>query len=132
MTPSWWNLEASGWAKLGLAMGAPLRRAGLRRSLRMHRRGRSGSPGQAARIAKRTIIDLRTNHLTTAAQVVEHPELCKQRFSPQRWAEFSADVAFFRSDLPTLRPSRGSKCRHLLAAASDPNHPVISVGNWAS
>lgn len=57
-------------------------------------------PGQAARVAQRTIIDLRSNHLTTAAQVVENPELCKRRFSPQRWAEFSADVAFFRSDFP--------------------------------
>ncbi len=57
-------------------------------------------PGQAARIAKRTIIDLRTNHLTTAVHVLAHPELCKQRFSPQRWAEFSADVSFFRSDFP--------------------------------
>jgi hypothetical protein len=58
------------------------------------------TPGAAPRVAKRPIIDLRTNRLTTAAEVVAHPERCMQRFSPQRWAAFAADVAFFRSEFP--------------------------------
>ena len=58
-------------------------------------------PGEAPHVARREIVDLRTNRLTTAAQVVAHPERCKARFSPQRWAVFSADVSLFRARFPT-------------------------------
>jgi len=56
--------------------------------------------GDAPRVSRRLIIDLRTNHLTTAAEAVAHPERCKARFSAQRWAAFRADVDFFRSEFP--------------------------------
>lgn len=167
MSPSWWNIETSGWAKLVLAAAALLlvgwaewarntktpksdvwgatwrpRLIGLLGVLGFAAYFNFGSfnfqdaylhrwdaahyvlgaryfdelgydglyeciavadaevPGQAARVATRAIIDLGTNRLTTAAQAVVHPEQCKHRFSPQRWTEFSADVAFFRSDFP--------------------------------
>ena len=58
-------------------------------------------PGEASRVARREIIDLRTNRLTTAAAVVAHPERCRARFSPQRWAAFAADVSLFRARFPT-------------------------------
>jgi hypothetical protein len=58
-------------------------------------------PGEAPRVAQREIIDLRTNRLTTAAEVVAHPERCRTRFSPRRWAAFAADVSLFRARFPT-------------------------------
>lgn len=56
--------------------------------------------GDTSRVARRAIIDLRTNQLTTAADAVAHPERCKARFTRPRWAAFHADVAFFRSEFP--------------------------------
>ncbi len=42
------------------------------------------------------------NLLMPAAEVLEHPERCTSRFSPERWDAFKADVKFFRieSDEP--------------------------------
>ena len=57
-------------------------------------------PGGAARAARRVMTDLRTNQMTTGADVVAHPERCRGRFSPARWQAFTADVAFFRSHFP--------------------------------
>jgi hypothetical protein len=57
-------------------------------------------PGAAERAAGRVLTDLRTNQLTMAADVVAHPERCRDRFSPARWSAFTADVAFFRDRFP--------------------------------
>lgn len=57
-------------------------------------------PGGAARAARREITDLRTNRVTTAADVVAHPERCRARFAPARWEAFRTDVAFFREIFP--------------------------------
>jgi len=50
--------------------------------------------------AQRVLTDLRTNRMTTAADVVAHPERCKGRFSAERWADFKVDVGFFRARFP--------------------------------
>ncbi len=36
------------------------------------------------------------NLLMPASVALEHPEVCKSRFSPERWAQFKKDVRFFR------------------------------------
>lgn len=53
-------------------------------------------PGAAGRV----LTDLRTNRMTTAAEVVAHPDRCHARFSGARWSDFKADVAFFRARFP--------------------------------
>jgi hypothetical protein len=50
--------------------------------------------------AHRVLTDLRTNRMTTAADVVTHPERCHARFSSARWVDFKRDVAFFRARFP--------------------------------
>jgi hypothetical protein len=35
--------------------------------------------------------------LRPAAEFLEHPEACKDRFTPERWAAFREDIKFFRS-----------------------------------
>jgi len=57
-------------------------------------------PETGPRAAQRVLTDLRTNQMTTAADVVAHPERCKARFSGERWSDFKADVAFFRARFP--------------------------------
>lgn len=37
------------------------------------------------------------NLLMPAAEVLDHPEICKPHFSPERWELFKADVQFFRT-----------------------------------
>ncbi len=57
-------------------------------------------PEGALRAARREMTDLRTNGMTTAADVVAHPERCRARFAPPRWEAFKTDVAFFRQIFP--------------------------------
>jgi hypothetical protein len=57
-------------------------------------------PREAPRAAQRVLTDLRTNRMTTAADVVAHPDRCRARFTPERWSAFAADVAFFRGRFP--------------------------------
>ncbi|HEX2202191.1 MAG TPA: hypothetical protein VHG91_02780 [Longimicrobium sp.] len=38
----------------------------------------------------------RDNHLVPATEALAHPEACRDRFTPARWAAFRADVRFFR------------------------------------
>jgi hypothetical protein len=59
-------------------------------------------PEMGPRAAQRVLTDLRTNRMTTAADVVAHPERCKARFSGERWSDFKADVAFFGRGFPRL------------------------------
>ncbi len=45
-----------------------------------------------------TVRDLGGDHLLVPiAPMLDHPEICKERFSPARWERFKEDVAFFRS-----------------------------------
>ncbi len=37
------------------------------------------------------------NLLMPASEVLDHPEVCKPHFSPERWEAFKADVQFFRT-----------------------------------
>jgi hypothetical protein len=57
-------------------------------------------PVLGPRAARRVLTDLRTNAMTTAADVVAHPERCHARFSPERWADFKVDVGYFRARFP--------------------------------
>jgi hypothetical protein len=57
-------------------------------------------PALGPRAAHRVLTDLRTNAMTTAADVVAHPERCRARFSAERWTDFKADVAYFRGRFP--------------------------------
>jgi hypothetical protein len=36
------------------------------------------------------------NFLVPLGDVLEHPERCAERFSPERWSAFKSDVTFFR------------------------------------
>jgi hypothetical protein len=51
-------------------------------------------------VAHRRITDLRSNHTVDGAEVLAQPERCRSRFSPERWAAFKKDVAFFRQRFP--------------------------------
>jgi hypothetical protein len=53
-------------------------------------------PALRRRVELRKITNLRTNVLETTADILAHPERCKQRFTPERWADFKRDIAFFR------------------------------------
>jgi hypothetical protein len=53
--------------------------------------------------AARTITDLRTNVMLKAADVVAHPEICKAGFTPERWADFKKDIAFYRGRVNAQR-----------------------------
>src|SRR5262249_5104910 len=37
------------------------------------------------------------NLLMPAVDVIDHPEICKSRFSPERWEQYKRDVVFFRT-----------------------------------
>lgn len=54
------------------------------------------TPGWAERNATRQVRDLRTNQIVGTQHLLGDPEAFKRRFTPQRWREFSADVAYFR------------------------------------
>jgi hypothetical protein len=53
-------------------------------------------PRLARRVEHRRITNLRTNVLESTAEILAHPERCTAHFSPERWREFTADVAWFR------------------------------------
>ena len=46
------------------------------------------------------LTDLRTNRMTTAADVVAHPDRCRARFSGRALVRLQGDVAFFRARFP--------------------------------
>ena len=73
------------------------------------------------RAAQRALTDLRTNGMTTAADVVAHPDRCRARFSPARWSDFKTDVAFFRAGFPTPTGSthRRSRLQRVAGLAAD-------------
>lgn len=53
--------------------------------------------GLRRRVELRKLTNLRTNALETTADILAHPERCREHFSDQRWSDFKKDVAFFRS-----------------------------------
>ena len=53
-------------------------------------------PSLRRRVELRKIMDLHTNMMGPTTEILAHPEHCKQHFTPQRWAEFTRDVAYFR------------------------------------
>ncbi len=56
----------------------------------------AAEPRLAQRVERRKITNLRTNVLESTAEILAHPERCTSHFSPDRWRQFTADVAFFR------------------------------------
>jgi hypothetical protein len=52
--------------------------------------------GLKRRVELRKLTNLRTNALESSAEIVAHPERCRQHFEPARWEAFAHDVRFFR------------------------------------
>jgi hypothetical protein len=50
-------------------------------------------------LANRTISDLVTNQLVPVGPILADPARCTARFTPERWAAFKGDVAYFRSEI---------------------------------
>ncbi|HLK92150.1 MAG TPA: hypothetical protein VKZ18_19815, partial [Polyangia bacterium] len=57
----------------------------------------SEEPGLKRRVELRKIMNLRTNMMVGTQDILAHPEECKEHFTPERWAGFKHDVAFFRN-----------------------------------
>ncbi len=53
--------------------------------------------GRRDEVMRQTLTDLRTNVIVKADALLKHPELCKENFSPERWAAYRQDIAAFRS-----------------------------------
>jgi hypothetical protein len=58
-----------------------------------------GELGSAMRaeVLARNIRDLETDVIVPAGPVLDHPEVCKSHFSPERWEQFKNDVYWFRT-----------------------------------
>ena len=54
-------------------------------------------PTLRRRVETRKLTNLRTNILETTADILAHPERCKQHFTPERWQSFQRDLAYFRT-----------------------------------
>ena len=57
----------------------------------------SEEPGLRRRVELRKMTNLRTNVVETTANILAHPELCKQHFTDARWESFKHDLAYFRT-----------------------------------
>jgi hypothetical protein len=57
----------------------------------------SETPDLRRRVELRKIMNLRTNMMGPTTEILEHPERCKDHFTPERWASFKRDVAYFRN-----------------------------------
>jgi len=56
--------------------------------------------GRTALVQKRMIRDIaETNLIGPTTDVLANPQRCKQHFSPERWEQFKADIAFFTKRL---------------------------------
>jgi hypothetical protein len=49
------------------------------------------------RVETRKLTNLRNNLVETTADILAHPERCKQHFTPERWQSFHKDLAYFRT-----------------------------------
>ena len=54
-------------------------------------------PEEAEDLRTRRMRDLEHDDIVFARTALEHPEQCKDRFTPERWSAFVTDVHFFRS-----------------------------------
>lgn len=52
--------------------------------------------GRRDEVNRQTYTDLRTNVIVTTADIMKHPERCKENFSAARWEEYKKDIAAFR------------------------------------
>jgi hypothetical protein len=59
--------------------------------------------GLRSQVEARSLRDLASNELVSAAVAVERPESCTQHFSPERWQAFARDIDWFRSRVPQRR-----------------------------
>jgi hypothetical protein len=58
----------------------------------------SEEPGLRRRVELRKIMNLRTNMMVGTQEILAQPDaLCKKHFTPERWASFRHDVAYFRN-----------------------------------
>jgi hypothetical protein len=56
----------------------------------------SEDPNLRRRVEMRKITNLHTNILGSTAEILAHPEKCKDHFTAERWVDFKKDIAFFR------------------------------------
>ena len=56
--------------------------------------------GGSALVSNRRLRDLTTDTIVSARAAVEAPDECVRRFTPARWQQFVADVAWFSRDTP--------------------------------
>jgi hypothetical protein len=52
--------------------------------------------GPIGEVKSRKLRDLRVDLLQPSQEVLDHPEECKQRFTPERWTAYKKDVDWFR------------------------------------
>ena len=57
----------------------------------------SEEPGLRRRVELRKLTNLRTNLVETTADILAHPERCKQNFTDARWSSFKDDLRYFRT-----------------------------------
>jgi hypothetical protein len=57
----------------------------------------SEEPNLRRRVELRKMTNLRTNLVETTADILAHPERCKQHFSDARWESFKHDLRYFRT-----------------------------------
>jgi hypothetical protein len=57
----------------------------------------SEDPLWEKRVVARTLRDLRSNEVIPTADILAHPDRCKEHFSPERWEAFKHDVGYFRT-----------------------------------
>lgn len=64
----------------------------------------------ADRVARRKMRDIAdTNLIRSTADILAHPERCKEHFSPERWESFKTDVAFFMKRMGDSQWERSQK-----------------------
>lgn len=54
-------------------------------------------PSMRRKVELRKIMNLRTNFLGGTAEILAHPEHCKDHFTPERWQAFTKDIEYFRN-----------------------------------
>jgi hypothetical protein len=57
----------------------------------------SEEPNLRRRVELRKMTNLRTNLVETTADILAHPDRCKQHFSAARWESFKYDLRYFRT-----------------------------------
>jgi len=81
-------------------------------------------PELRRRVELRKLTNLRTNILETTADILAHPERCRQHFTPERWKSFHHDLAYFRT-LETARRWDDAQTDHGYNGT-----PVWNIAGW--